>query len=159
MNFQEKIVDINYLIKVVKEEQENSRKVVSINGCFDLLHPGHLLVLQEAKKQGDVLVVGLNSDESIKRLKGEGRPINDGFSRCMILSALMMVDFVFIFKEDDPCEYLRILKPDIHVNDASYGEDCIESEILKEYGGKLHLVEKFDTTSTTETINKIINKN
>lgn len=151
----DKIKSIEELSKIVQGFKDKKQKIVTINGCFDMLQLGHIYILYEAKKQGDILLVGLNSDASVKRLKGNDRPINDQATRCQLMAALQMVDYVFIFEEDDPRAFLKVLKPDIHVNDASYGENCIETEVLKTYGGKLHLVEKFKVPSTTQTIEKI----
>ena len=151
----DKIKTIEELAQIARALQLKHEKVVTINGCFDMLQLGHIYILYEAKKQGDVLMVGLNSDASVKRLKGNNRPINEQTTRCEIMAALQMVDYVFVFEEDDPRVFLNILRPDIHVNDASYGINCIESEVLKSYGGKLHLVEKYSAPSTTQAIEKI----
>lgn len=144
--------EIKQIVNLLKSEKKT---IVTINGCFDMLQLGHIYILYEAKKQGDVLFVGLNSDASVKRLKGNDRPINDQVSRAEVMAALEMVDYVFIFEEDDPRQFLTEIKPNVHVNDASYGINCIESGVLKTYGGRLHLVEKFNVPSTTQTIEKI----
>lgn len=151
----DKIKSIEELRHIVDDFKSNNKTIVTINGCFDMLQLGHIYILYEAKKQGDILLVGLNSDASVKRLKGNDRPINDQATRCQLMAALQMVDYVFIFEEDDPRAFLNKLRPDVHVNDASYGTNCIEAEVLKSYGGSLHLVEKFKVPSTTQTIEKI----
>ncbi len=151
----DKVVTLGELVKITNEYKSKNKKIVTINGCFDMLQLGHIKILYEAKKQGDFLIVGLNSDASVKRLKGNDRPINDQSTRCEVMAALQMVDYVFVFDEDDPRAFLNIIRPHIHVNDASYGVNCVESEILNLYGGKLHLVEKFNVPSTTQTIEKI----
>ena len=150
-----KIKSLTELAPMIRQHQERQEKVVTINGCFDMLQLGHIYILYEAKKQGEFLAVGLNSDASVKRLKGDDRPINNQATRSEIMAALEMVDYVFVFEEDDPRKFLSLLKPDVHVNDASYGLDCIEAEVLKTYGGRLYLVEKFNVPSTTHTIEKI----
>lgn len=151
----DKAASINDLKRITDELKTQGKIIVTINGCFDMLQLGHIKILYEAKKQGDILLVGLNSDASVKRLKGNDRPINNQSTRCEVMAALQMVDYVFVFEEDDPRAFLNILRPQVHVNDASYGVNCIESEVLKLYGGKLHLVEKFNVPSTTQTIEKI----
>lgn len=152
-----KIKNQEELLEIVQAAQKKNQKVVSLNGCFDLLHPGHVYILYEAKMQGDILIVGLNSDASVRRLKGPDRPINNQETRSEMIAALLMVDYVFVFEEDDPRKFLLKFKPDVHVNDASYGEDCLEMESLRTYGGRLHLVEKADVPSTSQTISKIRN--
>lgn len=150
-----KIKESKELAEIVKALKAENKRIVTINGCFDMLQLGHIYILYEAKKQGDVLLVGLNSDASVKRLKGPDRPINNEMMRSEVMAALEMVDYVFLFEEDDPRTFLSILQPHVHVNDASYGVNCIEAEVLNTYGGRLHLVEKFNVPSTTQTIEKI----
>jgi rfaE bifunctional protein nucleotidyltransferase chain/domain len=139
----------------VKSLRKEGRTIVTTNGCFDLLHGGHMYILSEAKAQGDVLIVGLNSDRSVRELKGEGRPIHTQEERAGILLSLEWVDYVAVFDERDCVEFVRRTGPDVHVNDASYGEDCIESEAVREGGGRLHLVKKIPGLSTTDLIGKL----
>jgi len=142
--------------KIVSKLRKENKKIVTCNGAFDLLHIGHIKFLQEAKEQGDILIVGLNSDSSIKRYKDKKRPILSEKYRAEILAALGCVDFVTIFSEKDPRPLLRIIKPDVHVNGIEYGEECIESKVVKKYGGRLHLVPMFKDFSTTNLIKKIL---
>jgi rfaE bifunctional protein nucleotidyltransferase chain/domain len=123
--------------------------VVTINGSFDVLHSGHLHILGEARMQGDVVIVGLNSDASVKSYKGPGRPIIPERQRAEMLLALRMVDFVHIFDEADPIAFLTELKPDVHVNGSEYGPDCIESGVVRRHGGRIHVVDKIPGLSTS----------
>jgi D-beta-D-heptose 7-phosphate kinase/D-beta-D-heptose 1-phosphate adenosyltransferase len=138
--------------KVVKRLKEQNKKVVFTNGCFDILHKGHVSYLNIAKSFGDVLILGLNSDASVKRLKGHSRPINCQDDRAYILSALECVDYVVIFDEDTPYELISKVQPDVLVKGADYeGKEVIGSDIAKE----TKLVEFVNGKSTTNTINKI----
>jgi D-beta-D-heptose 7-phosphate kinase/D-beta-D-heptose 1-phosphate adenosyltransferase len=130
------------------------KRLVSINGSFDILHPGHLHILNEARKQGDVLIVGLNSDASVRSYKRLTRPIVPERRRAEMLLALRVVDYVHIFDEPDPIAFLTALKPDVHVNGAEYGENCIESEAVTRVGGRLFLVERMPDLSTTDLIQR-----
>jgi len=131
-------------------------KVVTTNGCFDLLHKGHVHILQEAARQGDILIVGLNSDESVRKSKGDKRPLVPQEERAEVLLAMEGVSYVYIFDERTCVRFVELAEPDVHVNDASYGENCIESSAIKACGGRLHLVEKIPCPSTTEIILKVI---
>lgn len=133
-------------------------KIISTNGCFDIIHAAHLKILKYARSLGDVLVVGINSDSSIKKLKGENRPVYTEMERARFLAELDWVDFVYIFHEENPVEFIKIAKPDFHVKDSSYA-DCIEKEALEAIGSKLVLFKKVDSLSTTEIICRIINQN
>ena len=147
-----KIVEFNSIEGVCDRLRSEGKKVVSCNGSFDILHAGHIKFLSEAKSQGDVLVVGLNSDSSIKSYKSEDRPINGEDERAFVLSALEMVDYVVVFSEADPRKLLELVKPAVFVNGAEYGEDCIEAETVKKFGGRVHLVENYKGLSTTKVI-------
>lgn len=138
--------------KIASRLKQNNKKVVFTNGCFDILHKGHVSYLNVAKNFGDVLILGLNSDASVKRLKGENRPINCQDDRAYILSALECVDYVVIFDEDTPYELIYKIKPDVLVKGADYEGKCVVgSDIAKE----TKLVEFINGKSTTNTINKI----
>lgn len=141
--------DIN---RIVKRYKENGKKVVFTNGCFDILHIGHVKYLQIAKSFGDVLIVGLNSDESVSRLKGPTRPINSVDDRAYLLAALEAVDFVVPFSSDTPYELIKLIAPDTLVKGGDYeGKVVVGTEFSKE----LKLVEFVDGKSTTKTIQKI----
>jgi rfaE bifunctional protein nucleotidyltransferase chain/domain len=128
------------------------KRIVTINGSFDILHNGHLHILNEAQKQGDVLIVGLNSDRSVAAYKGPQRPIVTERQRAEMLLALRMVDYVHIFDELDPIAFLKELNPDVHVNGAEYGEGCIESETVKRGGGRVHVVDRLPGLSTSDIV-------
>jgi len=147
-----KIVDFETIEKIVKELKQNSKKIVFTNGCFDILHIGHVKYLQKAKSLGDKLIVGVNSNESVKRLKGEDRPINDEYDRAYLLASLEVVDYVVIFKEDTPYELIKKIKPDILVKGADYKDkEVVGSDIAKE----VRLIEFVEGKSTTNIIEKI----
>ena len=125
---------------------------MTINGAFDILHPGHQLILGAAKSQGDVLVVGVNSDESVRKNKGPQRPINTEHNRAAMLARNPLVDYVFVFDEPTPLAFLEEIRPQVHVNGAEYGETCIEAETVKKHGGRLHIVDLLDGHSTTRLL-------
>lgn len=142
--------------KVVKRYKKQNKKIVFTNGCFDILHKGHVSYLNSAKALGDILVVGVNSDESVKRLKGQDRPINNQDDRAYLLSALECVDYVVIFEEDTPYELIERIKPDILVKGADYKDkEVVGSDIA----GETVLIDFIEGKSTTSTIEKILGKN
>lgn len=148
-NLEEKIKSLDEICQILKN---SDKKIVFTNGCFDILHAGHIKYLNKAKKLGDILIIGLNSDSSVKRLKGKTRPINSQDSRALLLSALEFVDFVVIFDEDTPLNLIEKIRPDILVKGADYaGKEVIGSNIAKE----VVLVDFEDGFSTTNIINKI----
>ena len=148
-SFEEKIKTKEELLKIIKD-----KKIVFTNGCFDILHFGHIKYLEKAKKLGDILVVGLNSDKSVKRLKGDSRPINNEFLRACMLASLYFVDYVVIFGEDTPLELIKFLKPDVLVKGGDYkGKEVVGSEFVN----KVELIDFEDGFSTTNIINKIKN--
>ena len=137
---------------LVKEAKKDSKKIVFTNGCFDLLHEGHVRYLETAKGFGDVLILGLNSDRSVHSLKGDGRPINMQVDRAYILAALEVVDYVVIFDEDSPYDLIKSIKPHTLVKGGDYqGEKVVGQDIAD----KLKLVQFVDGKSTTKTIEKI----
>ena len=134
-----------------KELRRLNKKIVFTNGCFDILHAGHVKYLEEAKSYGDVLVLGLNSDASVRRLKGESRPINNQEDRAVVLSALEAVDFVVIFDEDTPYELIKLVQPDILVKGGDYeGKEVVGADIAKE----TRLVQFVEGKSTTKIIER-----
>ncbi|MDO4690725.1 MAG: D-glycero-beta-D-manno-heptose 1-phosphate adenylyltransferase [Fusobacterium sp.] len=144
-----------YIVNLAKEQ---GKKVVFTNGCFDILHVGHISYLENAKRQGDILIVGVNSDESTRRLKGPTRPINNQNDRACMLSALKSVDYTVIFEEDTPEDLIAYLKPSIHVKGGDYKKDDLpETKIVEAYGGKVVILNFVEGKSTTNIINKINN--
>lgn len=138
--------------------KQTGRSVVFTNGCFDILHAGHVRYLNEARRLGDILVVGLNSDESVRRLKGEGRPVNPAADRAEVLVGLRAVDHVVIFAEATAEELVRQLQPDIYVKGGDYSLDSLpEAAIVSAYGGKTVLVPLVEGRSTTNVIRRLQN--
>ena len=150
------LIDKEFGKQLVEILKSQNKKVVFTNGCFDILHVGHLRYLNEAKKQGDVLIIGVNSDASVKRLKGESRPINNQFDRAEMLSGLKAVDYTVIFEEDTPEELIATLKPSIHVKGGDYKkEDLPETRIVESYGGEVRILSFVEGKSTTNIVKKI----
>lgn len=140
------------MIKIVSNLKSKGKRIVFTNGCFDILHRGHVSYLDKAKSLGDVLILGLNSDASVKRLKGDDRPINNEEDRAFVLAALEAVDFVVIFDEDTPYELISALKPNILVKGADYeGKEVVGSDLVDE----VKLIEFVNGRSTTRTIQRI----
>ncbi|MDR3258337.1 MAG: D-glycero-beta-D-manno-heptose 1-phosphate adenylyltransferase [Fusobacteriaceae bacterium] len=150
------ILDRENAIELVGELKKNGKKVVFTNGCFDILHVGHLRYLEEAKNQGDVLIVGINSDTSVRQLKGSTRPINGEMDRAEIIDGLKPVNFVVIFNELTPIEILDELKPSIHVKGGDYTKDQLpETEIVEKNNGEVRILPFIEGKSTTTIVNKI----
>lgn len=144
---------------IVEEAKKQGKTVVFTNGCFDILHVGHLRYLEEAKRQGDILIVGVNSDASVKRLKGEERPINSEKDRAEMLCGLVAVDYTVLFEEDTPIELLEELKPSIHVKGGDYTkEELPETKIVEKHGGKVQILRFVEGKSTTNIVKKIQKK-
>jgi len=152
-----KIKTLESLTRIINMEKERGKKIVFTNGCFDLLHAGHVKYLQKARMLGDLLVLGLNSDTSVRRLKGEKRPLINEDERAHILAALDCIDYVVIFDEDTPLNLITSLKPDILAKGADYTADAVVGKDLVEaYGGKVELVSFLDGKSTTNIIEKVL---
>jgi D-beta-D-heptose 7-phosphate kinase/D-beta-D-heptose 1-phosphate adenosyltransferase len=147
-----RLVKRSALSQLAATLRAKGKRIVTINGSFDLLHSGHLYILSEARQRGDVLIVGLNSDASIRRYKGEHRPIVPERHRADMLLALRVVDYVHIFDEPDPRAFLAEINPDVHVNGSEYGGDCIESDTVTRGGGRIHIVERLPGLSTSGLI-------
>ncbi len=150
------IVSLEELLSIL-EKKRASKKVVFTNGCFDILHAGHAYYLQKAKSLGDILVVGLNSDESIRRIKGPKRPIIEQGMRAYLLDNLKPVDYVIIFDEDTPERLIRAIKPDVLVKGADWElKDIVGADFVLSYGGKVERVEFEFDLSTSKIIQKIL---
>lgn len=158
------MLENNKLISL--EDAKEMRKkengtVVTINGSFDIVHVGHIYTIKQAKKQGDLLIVGLNSDKSIRSYKNGQGPIFNQSARAYLLSAIEDVDNIVYFDEPNPIKFLEAIRPDIHCNAASYGQDCVEAKTVKKNGGKLYLIpdnmsDDKMTYSTSNVIEQII---
>lgn len=150
------VVTEEQLLLAIEDARASGERLVFTNGCFDIIHAGHVGYLEEARKQGDRLIVAVNSDPSIRRLKGSGRPINPLDRRMAVLAGLEAVDWVVSFDEDTPERLLRRVKPDVLVKGGDYREDqVVGGNIVKAYGGKVKVLSFFDNCSTTSIVNKI----
>jgi rfaE bifunctional protein nucleotidyltransferase chain/domain len=152
---QQKRLQPKQLEKKVQELKKQGNTIVTVNGSFDLLHAGHLQMLYEASLQGDILIVALNTDASIRGYKSEKRPIIELEYRLQMMSALEFVDYVTWFDELDPRNLLQKIKPHVHVNGSEYGKDCLEATTVIANGGKMHIVKLIDGLSTSKIIEKI----
>lgn len=157
---QQKAMPRNELKHFIQMEQALGNKIVFTNGCFDLLHVGHVKLLEESKKQGNILVVAINSDKSVKKLKGNGRPLINQEDRAKLLLSLSCVDYVVIFDEETPRNLLKLLKPDVLVKGGDYSHNQVVGwEIVEAYGGKITTIDLVKGKSTTKTLHQILEKN
>ena len=140
----------------VRNLQKSGKTIVATNGCFDILHVGHVRYLQKTKTFADYMVVLLNSDKSVRSIKGEGRPVNTEDDRAEILCALNCVDYVVLFDEDSPRELLDEIKPDVYTKGADYTMETLpEADIMRKNGTRVEFIDFVQGKSTTETIRKI----
>ncbi|MBN1600528.1 MAG: D-glycero-beta-D-manno-heptose 1-phosphate adenylyltransferase [Chitinispirillaceae bacterium] len=136
--------------------RESGKSIVTTNGCFDLIHSGHVRYLYDASMKGDALIVGINSDESVARLKGPRRPVQKEMDRAYIIAALKSVDCTFIFEENDPIRFLSLIKPNVHVKGGDYKpEELPERTIVEHEGGRIEIVPFLPGYSTTSIVKKI----
>jgi len=151
-----KIFSFETLLPILEAEKAAGKILVTNNGSYDIMHLGHIEGLFYAKSLGDILIVGVNSDLSVRTYKGPNRPINDDHMRTRMLAALSCVDYVFTFDETVPMSWLARVKPQIHTNGAEYGEDCIERDTVVENGGKVVLLPMVPGYKTSQIIEKIL---
>ncbi|NQV17647.1 MAG: D-glycero-beta-D-manno-heptose 1-phosphate adenylyltransferase [Armatimonadetes bacterium] len=152
-----KLKNWNEISQITEELRKPDKKIVFTNGCFDILHAGHIQYLREAKNLGDILIIGLNSDKSTKLIKGKNRPINTELNRATVLAALEFVDYIVIFEEDTPFNLINLIKPDILVKGGDWKEnEIIGSDIVKENHGKIISLSYKPGISTTGIIDKIL---
>lgn len=150
------VIDRKDIRNLVKDLQSQGKTVVTTNGCFDILHVGHVRYLQKTKEFADYMVVLLNSDKSVRSIKGEGRPINNEQDRAEILCALSCVDFVVLFDESSPRDLLDEIKADVHTKGADYTIETLpEADVILKNGGRVEFIDFVAGKSTTNTINKI----
>ncbi len=147
-----KVVSFNHISDIIKREKSFNKKIVFTNGCFDILHRGHVTYLKHAKTLGDILVLGLNSDDSVRRLKGNERPVNNEQDRAVVLEALECIDYIVIFEEDTPLNLIKNVMPDILVKGGDYKAEDV---VGKEYAGRVEIIDFVEGYSTTSTINKL----
>lgn len=151
-----RVTTLEELLRVRKRIKEEGKKVVFTNGCFDLVHRGHVEYLQKAKALGDVLIVGINSDTSVHKLKGPGRPVVDEDDRAHVVAALGSVDYVCVFGEDTPYELIRALVPDILVKGADWPvEKVVGKDIVEGAGGTVRTLEFLPNRSTSSILERI----
>lgn len=153
--YKRKVIYPESLAETIAKIREQSKTIATLNGSFDLMHAGHLQIIYEASQVADVLVVALNTDASIKAYKSSDRPIIPLEYRLQMMAALEFVDYVTWFDETDPCRILEEIKPDVHVNGAEYGQNCIEAPVVKAHGGTIHVVNLVPGLSTTQILKKI----
>ena len=156
-NGEYKLQKLKSLKYIINEQKEKGKKIVFTNGCFDLLHVGHLYSLKEAKKHGDILVVAVNSDQSVKRYKGDLRPIINENDRIALLCALEIVDYVVLMNDDNPVNIIKTIKPDVCIKGEDWKNKKVpEEEIINSYGGRMEYIELYPEYSTTKVIDKIV---
>ena len=154
-----KILSARHLQAALEPLRSAGKQIVFTNGCFDLLHAGHVKYLQQARQLGDLLVLGLNSDASIRRLKGEKRPLLEETERAQILAALDCIDYLIIFDEDTPLDLLQLVRPDILVKGGDYSVDqVVGKDLVESYGGRVELIQFVEGKSTTNIVEKIIQR-
>ena len=155
----ERIFTREELMQEVKRLKLKSKTIVFTNGVFDILHEGHIAVLAEAASFADVLIVGVNADESVKKLKGDSRPINNEDSRALVIASLIMVDAVVIFNEETPLELIKMIRPDVLVKGGDYSlETMVGAKEVLDNGGRVEVIPLREGFSTTNIINKISSK-
>lgn len=159
MNSQKKIVGLVSLKKIILRLRKKGVRVAFTNGCFDILHFGHVRYLEMAQKKGRILIVGLNSDSSIRKIKGPRRPIVGQRERAAVLAALSSVDYVTIFNEETPLKLIKAVQPDVLIKGADWkGKKIVGSDVLESYGGKIELIHYWDKFSTTNIIQSVMKK-
>jgi rfaE bifunctional protein nucleotidyltransferase chain/domain len=151
-----KLYPLPELSKIIDQQKKAGKRVVLANGCFDLIHAGHIRYLKESKEKGDILVVALNSDSSVRQLKGEGRPILLEKQRAEIISSFSFVDYITFFGEKKVDRVLMALKPHVHAKGSDYTEETVpERQTVKEYGGEIAITGGPKIKSTSEVIEEI----
>ncbi len=158
MNCAEKILTLETLLAWRAGQRAAGRQVAVTNGCFDLLHAGHVTYLEAARNQADLLLVGVNSDAAVRELKGPGRPVNSESDRALVLAALQSVDAVFIFRERDAVNFLEAVAPDIYVKGGDYTLETVnqdERRLIEGQGGKIVLLAHVPGKSTTSLLQKM----
>ena len=152
-----KILKLSDLVKVLESLREAGKRIVFTNGCFDILHAGHVRYLTAARSKGDALILGLNSDVSVKSIKPENRPIVSQDQRAEVLAGLACVDYITIFDEPDPLALIQTIKPDVLIKGADWKEtEIIGSDVVKLYGGKVIRIEVVPGISTSRIIQRIL---
>lgn len=150
------IEDWDKLAKVLNELKSQGKRIIFTNGCFDILHWGHVYYLKQAKELGDILVLALNTDDSVKKLKGDSRPINNQQDRALVINELKSIDYVTFFSEETPYNIIKILKPNIIAKGGDYSpEQVVGKDIIENYGGSVEIIPFVEGKSTTNIVNKM----
>jgi rfaE bifunctional protein nucleotidyltransferase chain/domain len=151
-----KIISLDNLDRLRTRWNFQEKKIVFTNGCFDILHRGHIIYLAKAASHGDIIIIGLNTDDSVKRIKGPSRPVQDEESRALILASLHFVDYVILFDEDTPYNLIKRIQPDVLVKGADYKpEDIVGYDIVTAKGGQVVTIDFVEGYSTTNVIKKM----
>jgi len=153
------LLSLEEAVKIRKECRRKGKKVVFTNGCFDIIHVGHIRLLKEASKLGDVLIIGLNSDDSVRKIKGPARPINSLSDRAEVLSSIRYVDYIIAFEEETPRRLISLLLPDVLVKGGDYRKnEIVGADVVEAEGGKVVTIPLVEGKSTTKLIERIRNK-
>lgn len=153
----DKLKSFSQIEAIAENLKSQNKKIVFTNGCFDIIHSGHVDYLKKARKLGDTLIVGLNSDNSVKSIKGQKRPINNQEDRANVLGAFYFVDYIVIFEENTPYELIKLIKPDILVKGADWqSKQIVGQDVVEKSGGKVVLIDYLQGRSTTSIIDKIL---
>lgn len=153
-----KIKTRQQLKRIVDGLRKKRKKIAFTNGCFDILHYGHIKYLEKARRLADILIVAVNSDSSVKKIKGNGRPVNNQFARVGVLSALSLIDYLVIFNEDTPLKLIKLIRPDVLIKGGDWKiKTIVGADIVKSYGGKVVTIPYLKEYSTTGLIEKITN--
>lgn len=156
MDFEKKIKRAKEIEKIAKKLHRQKKKIITTNGCFDILHYGHLKYLYNAKNYGDILIVAINSDSSVRINKGKGRPVNNQRFRSVMIAALEFVDYVVLFKEKTPVKILCRIKPDFHIKGGDYKmSQIVEKKAVESVGGKVVILKFVKGFSSTKIIKKL----
>ena len=157
-NVMNKLVTIEQLVEIINQARSEGKKFAWTNGCFDIIHAGHIDYLEKSKAYGDLLVVGLNSDESVKKLKGDNRPIFSELDRAKVLCSIVYVDYVILFSDKRPIKLLELLQPDYYIKGGDYTIDTIdqgERKVVEGYGGEIVLLPMVEGISSSIIVEKI----
>lgn len=155
-DIQSKIIDIKNIETHLTDWSLKKQKIVFTNGCFDILHRGHVEYLAQAANHGDVLIIGVNTDSSVKRIKGETRPVQDEYARAILLASLSFVSAIVLFDEDTPYNLIKRIQPDVLIKGSDYSiKDIVGSDIVMAKGGKVITIDFIEGYSTTSIIEKL----
>ncbi|MCD6130317.1 MAG: D-glycero-beta-D-manno-heptose 1-phosphate adenylyltransferase [Deltaproteobacteria bacterium] len=150
------IIDRQKLLSLIQKLKTEGKRIIFTNGCFDILHSGHAYYLKKTKELGDILIIGINSDESVKKIKQQNRPINKLLDRMIVLNSIKYVDYVVPFNEETPENLIKIIKPDVLTKGGDWNKkDVVGSDFVKSYGGRTVIIPYIKGKSTTNTIKKI----